>query len=236
MKKQDKQDNKFIPPRNKNDLTAMLANLIQKKRVGVFIDSANLYYAAGKANLKIDYFQIAKWFHKHAESVELNFYTAFDPADQKQQDFFTDLENAGYRLIKKPIKVFADSVKGNMDIELAVDSLIKKDEYDSLVLVSGDGDFHYLVKALEQLGKKTIILGVGGFTSYELHQEADNYFFLNRISHVWRKTDKRQKAQAHILENLSSTQSTTNSNPKPTPKPTLKVKVKLNRTPKIFAA
>jgi uncharacterized LabA/DUF88 family protein len=185
----------FIPPKNKNDMSSVLRSLIKNKNVGVFIDSANLYYAANKASLKIDYFQISRWFSSHCNLTTLNFYTAYDPLDERQGDFFVDLEKAGYNLIKKPIRVFADSVKGNMDIELAVDVLMNQDKFETLVLISGDGDFQRLIQALDQLNKKTIILGVGGFTSYELHQEADNYFFLNRIQEVWKKTSQRTSSK-----------------------------------------
>lgn len=189
----------FIPPRNKNDMTGVLKSLIRNKNIGVFIDSANLYYAANKAQLKIDYFQVARWFEAHCNLVTLNFYTAFDPLDSRQTDFFEDLEKANYTLIKKPIRVFADSIKGNMDIELAVDVLMNAKKIDSLVLISGDGDFQRLIQALDQLGKKTILLGVGGFTSYELHQEVDNYFFLNRIQEVWKKPRSRSRSKEVAL-------------------------------------
>jgi uncharacterized LabA/DUF88 family protein len=238
----------FIPPKNKNDLTPLLNQIIKGKKVGVYIDSANLYYAASKANLKLDYFQLAKWFQTHCDLISLNFYTAYDPLDTKQLDFFTDLERAGYNLIKKPIRIFADSIKGNMDIELAVDTLVQKEDYDVLILISGDGDFSYLVKALESIGKLTIILGVGGFTSFELHQEANNYFFLNRISSVWQKTGRRTGAvnpaipakTQKLNENRKQPATPSSLQPKvektsqQDQNKTLKVRVRLSPKPKIF--
>ena len=177
----------FIPQKNRNDLTSHFSKSVANKKVSVAIDAANLYYASSISKIKIDYFQVAEWFKLNCKSVNLNFYTAFDPEDAKQLEFFAGLEEAGYKVVKKPIKIFEDSKKGNMDIELAVDAVVQQDSYEILILLSGDGDFTYLVSALEKLGKQTIILGIGGFTSYELHQEAGRYFFLNRISHVWRK-------------------------------------------------
>lgn len=177
----------FIPQKNRNDLTSHFSKSVANKKVSVAIDAANLYYASSVSKIKIDYFQVAEWFKLNCKSVNLNFYTAFDPEDVKQLEFFAGLEEAGYKVVKKPIKIFEDSKKGNMDIELAVDAVVQQDSYEILILLSGDGDFTYLVSALEKLGKQTIILGIGGFTSYELHQEAGRYFFLNRISHVWRK-------------------------------------------------
>lgn len=191
MTTQDKKQ--FIPPKNKNDMTAALARALKKKRVNVFIDSANLYYASSVAGLRIDYYKLARWYQTKCNLINLNFYTAYDPDDQRQLDFFNELGKVGYNVIKKPIQKFENSVKGNMDIELAVDSIIYAGEYDILVLISGDGDFKYLIQTLDKMGKEVIVLGVGGFTSYELHKEATNYFFLNRISEVWQKDSLRKK-------------------------------------------
>ncbi len=188
----------FIPQKNKNDLTSQFAKLVSGKRVSVAIDAANLYYASSVSKIKIDYFQVASWFLENCESVNLNFYTAFDPEDEKQMEFFEGLQSCGYKVTKKPIKVFEDSKKGNMDIELAVDAMLQLNTYDILILLSGDGDFTYLITALESLGKETIILGIGGFTSYELHQEAGRYFFLNRISHVWRKYNNKNNVEVEV--------------------------------------
>lgn len=181
----------FIPQKNKNDLTSQFAKLVSGKKVSVAIDAANLYYASNVSKIRIDYLQVANWFQLNCKSVNLNFYTAYDPEDEQQIEFFENLEKCGYKVTKKPIKVFEDSKKGNMDIELAVDAVVQEKSYEILILLSGDGDFTYLISALEKLGKETILLGIGGFTSYELHQEAGRYFFLNRISHVWRKHNSK---------------------------------------------
>jgi len=168
----------------KNDLTHRLLELIKKQRVYVAIDAANLYYAALKAKMHLNFEQIYNWFNKNTKYVELGFYTAYNAEDEKQIEFLERLEEYGYKIIKKPIKIFQNhKVKGNMDIEITVDILKRESEFDVFVLMSGDGDFSYLIKALT---KTTIVLGVGGFTSYDLHQMADNYFFLDRVSAVWR--------------------------------------------------
>lgn len=181
----------------KSDLVARLRSLVKNKRVGVYIDAANLYYSATVAEMYIDFETVADWFKRHSRGVSLNFYTAYDLEDIKQIGFLDELENYGYRVIKKPVKVFDNLRKGNMDIELAVDALSDQDKYDIFVLISGDGDFHYLMKKLEEVGKKTMVLGVGGFTSYELHQDADNYFFLDRIASVWQG---KSRSRSHSKE------------------------------------
>ncbi len=192
MQKKDKSS--FIPPKNRSDMTNHLARLIDKKKVGIYIDAANLYHGSHIAKINIDYNQLISWFKSHCKVKNANFYSAYDVDDQKQIDFLNDLEKNGYRVVKKPLKVFEHSKKGNMDIEIAVDCLLNQNMYDVLVLMSGDGDFGYLVHALDVLGKETIIIGIGGFTSFDLHTEADNYFFLNRIREVW-GAQKKSKTQ-----------------------------------------
>lgn len=183
MLKQDRKN--FIPPRNNNDLTGTLEKLISGKKVSVFIDAANLYHSSSVAKLKIDFIQVIKWFKSHCKLKNANFYTAYDIEDQKQMEFLQDLEYNGYNMIKKPLKIFENSKKGNMDIEIAVDCFTQQNLYDIIILISGDGDFSYLMQTLERLGKQTVVIGVGGFTSYELHKEVNEYFFFNRIRSVW---------------------------------------------------
>lgn len=180
----------FVPPKIKNDLTSRLANLTKNKRVYVAIDAANLYYAALRAKMYIDFEQIFNWFEKKAKHVEIGFYTAYNVDDAKQHEFLTQLEGYGYKLIQKPIKVFNDKTKGNMDIEIAVDIMQKQEDFDVFVLMSGDGDFRYLINAIK---KKSIVLSVGGFTSFDLHQDADNYFFLNRVASIWKNSKGNQQ-------------------------------------------
>lgn len=185
---------------SKNDLTRNLAKLIKNQKVGIFIDAGNLYHAAVKSKIRPDFQQIYNWFNKHSKQSQLYFYTAFNPDNTIQVEFLVQLENTGYRINKKPIKIFENlSKKGNMDIELAVDVITKSEEYDTLVLFSGDGDFQYLIKHIESIGKKTIVISLGGFASYDLHQEAGNYFFLDRISEVWRRIKQTQKS--HLTNN-----------------------------------
>jgi uncharacterized LabA/DUF88 family protein len=172
--------------KNRNDMTSVLAKSLKNQRVSVFVDAANLYHASTQAGIRIDFVQIAKWFKENvSKTIDLRFYTAYDPENTKQIQFLDELVQIGYIVIKKPIKDFGTFIKGNMDIELAVDAISNKDNFDILVLISGDGDFTYLINSLEKSYKKTMILSVGGFTSYELHLVADSYFFMNRIAKIW---------------------------------------------------
>lgn len=180
---------------NRQDLTSSLKKAILKKKVLVLIDGANLYYSAYAKHLNIDFGQMHSWFGKNSELVDIIYYTAYDPEDTKQLAFIENLSQIGYKINKKPVKTFNDETKkGNLDVELTVDAVTNIANYDILILISGDGDFTYLVQTVDSFQKKVIILGIGGFMSFELHQEADNYFFLDRIRSVW-QTPKVSKVK-----------------------------------------
>lgn len=172
-------------PRIRSDQVENLAKILKGKRVAVFMDAANLYYAGVKANIRPSFETLAHWLEKNCKLVHLNFYTAFNPEGDEQLEFLKTLEGIGYKVIKKPIKVFETLTKGNMDIELAVDAMTYIDSYDVCILMSGDGDFSYLMNRLKAEKKETIVISVGGYTSYELHKSADHYFFLDRLGKIW---------------------------------------------------
>ena len=179
-----------------DDMIKKLSGLIEGQRVGIFIDAANLYFGTSSKGIHISYEAIIDWFRTHTKSCFLNFYTAYKPEETKQTDFLAEMENLGYRIVKKPVKIFADNnMKGNLDIELAVDSIELRDNFDVYILISGDGDFQYVFQKLKGYGKTTLLIGVGGFTSFELHAEADHYFFIDRIRAVWQEK-KRLKSQS----------------------------------------
>ncbi|MDP2118777.1 MAG: NYN domain-containing protein [Hoeflea sp.] len=73
------------------------------------------------------------------------------------------LDYNGYKVVTKPAKEFTDSmgrrkVKGNMDIELAIDAMEQSEVVDHLVIFSGDGDFTTLVEALQRKGRKVTVV------------------------------------------------------------------------------
>ena len=168
------------------NLSSGLKKVILGKKIAILIDGANLYHSfVNKHKVRLDYLQILNWFSAGSEVEIINYYTAFNPEDTQQENFIKGLEKIGYSVVKKPIKVYGDFTKGNLDIEIAVDAILLQDRYDTLVLFSGDGDFKYLAEKLEQAGKQVISISSGGYTSSELHEQVDHYFFLDRIKDIW---------------------------------------------------
>jgi uncharacterized LabA/DUF88 family protein len=209
---------------------------LKDKKTLVLIDGANLYYAAQTKKLRLDFTQIINFFQKNTELLECIYYTAFNPEDEKQLTFIKNLENVGYKVVSKPLKTFKDdSKKGNLDVEIVVDAITKMQDYEYLVLISGDGDFNYLVSKLDENGKKVAVLGVGGSMSFELHQNADYYFFLERIPSVWKhsyvkaKADSEKNKSEAIEGNKNVIEIPKNLPPKSEPKPKLQAQKPLDK-------
>jgi uncharacterized LabA/DUF88 family protein len=100
------------------------------------------------------------------------------------------LDYNGYTMVTKPTKEFIDAagrkkIKGNMDIELAVDAMELADHLDHIVLFSGDGDFRSLVEALQHKGKRVSVVSTLAtnppMVADELRRQADQFIDLANL-------------------------------------------------------
>src|SRR5216117_3480286 len=128
-------------------------------RVGLFIDGANLYATTRALGFDIDYRRLLTDFQKQGTLVRALYYTAImeDQEYSSIRPLIDWLNYNGYTVVTKATKEFADAsgrrkVKGNMDIELAVDAMELAEHIDQMVLFSGDGDFRSLVEAVQRRG------------------------------------------------------------------------------------
>jgi uncharacterized LabA/DUF88 family protein len=153
-------------------------------KIALFIDGANLYATAKALGFDIDYRRLLKEFQGRGTLLRAFYYTAVI----ENQEFstirpLTDwLDYNGYTVVTKATKEYVDAsgrrkVKGNMDIELAVDAMELADHIDQMVLFSGDGDFRSLVEAVQRRGVRvTVISTVAGqapMIADELRRQAD---------------------------------------------------------------
>ena len=143
----------------------MAMNFYQDERVALFIDGANLYATAKALGFDIDYKRLLGFFRKRSRLIRAIYYTALmDDAEYSPIRPLIDwLDYNGYKVVTKPAKEFTDSmgrrkIKGNMDIELAIDVMQLADNLDHLVLFSGDGDFRSLVAAVQAKGRRVSVV------------------------------------------------------------------------------
>jgi uncharacterized LabA/DUF88 family protein len=113
------------------------------ERVALFIDGANLYSAARGLGFDIDYRRLLSHFREKGTLVRAFYYTALleDQEYSPLRPLIDWLDYNGYAVVTKPAKEFTDAngrrrIKGNMDIELAIDALEIADKLDHLVLFS----------------------------------------------------------------------------------------------------
>ncbi|MBU2328934.1 MAG: NYN domain-containing protein [Alphaproteobacteria bacterium] len=136
-----------------------------REKIALFIDGANLYAASKAIGVDIDYRKLLKAFQKRGYLLRAYYYTALieDQEYSSIRPLIDWLDYNGYKVVTKPAKEFTDSmgrrkVKGNMDIELAIDAMEQAETVDHLVLFSGDGDFTTLVEALQRKGRKVSVV------------------------------------------------------------------------------
>jgi uncharacterized LabA/DUF88 family protein len=151
-------------------------------RVVIFIDGANLFYAAAHLNIDIDYTKLLYYLIKGRRLVRAYFYTGVDRTNEKQQSFLMWMRHNGYRVITKDVIQLPDgSKKANLDVEIAVDMMKLASYCDGAVLVSGDGDLAYVVNALSYQGVKIEVVSLYSMISDSLIKVADCYTDLATI-------------------------------------------------------
>lgn len=160
-----------------------------REKIALFIDGANLYAASRALGFDIDYRKLLSSFRERGYLLRAYYYTALieDQEYSSIRPLIDWLDYNGYKVVTKPAKEFTDSagrrkIKGNMDIELAIDALELSDVVDHYVIFSGDGDFRTLVEALQRKGRKVSVVSTiqsqPPMIADDLRRQADNFIDL----------------------------------------------------------
>lgn len=159
-------------------------------RVIIFIDGANLFYAASHLCVEIDYAKLLHYLTAQDHLVHVFFYTGCDPDNERQQGFLCWMSHNGFRVITKNLEPCSrNGKKANLDVEIAVDMMSLSHHCDTAVLVSGDGDFAYVVNAIAAHGVRVEVVGLRSMTSHTLIAAADCYVDLAEIKQIFQKLD-----------------------------------------------
>lgn len=164
----------------------MTMNFYPQERVGLFIDGSNLYAAARALNFDIDYKRLLELFQGKCHLTRAFYYTALveDQEYSPIRPLVDWLDYNGYTMVTKPTKEFTDNtgrrkIKGNMDIELAIDLMEMAPHLDHAVLFSGDGDFRRLVEAVQRKGVRVTVVSTvrsqPPMVADELRRQADTF-------------------------------------------------------------
>jgi uncharacterized LabA/DUF88 family protein len=167
-------------------------HFLPNERTALFIDGANLYSASRNLGFDVDYRNLLEFFRRKVHVVRAYYYSAvLETEEYSPLKPLTDwLAYNGYTLVTKPAREFTDAtgrrrVKGNMDIELAIDMLELAPKLDHAVLFSGDSDFRRLVEAVQRRGVRVSVVSSiktsPPMVADELRRQADQFLELAEI-------------------------------------------------------
>lgn len=148
-----------------------------KGRACVFIDAANILYSQQTLRWRVDYKKLKEYFEKECDLRGMYFYTGQVGDNHKQSSFIEKLTKFGYVVKAKEVKRIKISKtayewKGNLDVELTIDVLANLNNFDTLILMSGDSDFAPLIDTIKDHKKRVIVMSTKGHISKELLERA----------------------------------------------------------------
>ena len=176
------------------------------KNVAVFVDVANIFYAAKAAGVDIDYVTLLKSASAGRDLVRAYAYTGLDPDNENQRNFHDFLRRSNYKVVSKDIRKYGDGkVKANLDIELVVDMMKTARNLDIAIVVSGDGDFAPAIRAVQEQGVRVEVISFRGNTSSDLIEVADQFTDIVQLARVEKGTrsgtpGRRRRADLSMTE------------------------------------
>ena len=180
-----------------------------------FVDASNLFYGGEKSlGWKIDYRKLLLYLKEKYVASEVFYFGGVEIHDfpyNYQTDearilligrhlqrvrFYLKLEQFGYKLFLKPVKLYEQEGgttkrKANCDVDMAFHLMKEKDNFDRVIILSGDGDFLPVLKYLKQISKQVLVLARGKRTAKEIKQfSGDKFLDFTRLQHKLSFEDK----------------------------------------------
>ena len=170
----------------------MIAFSDRLKKTALFIDGSNLHATARALGFDIDYKRLLAEFERRGRLLRALYYTAVveDHDHCTVRPLVDWFDYNGYTVVTKIAREFVDAggrrkVKGNMDIELAVNAMEIASHIDHMVLFSGDGDFRSLVEAVQRRGVRVTVASTVStqppMVADELRRQADVFVDLAEL-------------------------------------------------------
>jgi len=181
-------------------------SFLKTERTALFIDGANLYSASRNLSFDVDYRDLLEYFRQRTNVLRAYYYSAvLDTEEYSPLKPLTDwLAYNGYNLVTKAAREFTDAtgrrrVKGNMDVELAVDMLELAPKIDHAVLFSGDSDFRRLVEAVQRQGVRVSVVSTirssPPMIGDDLRRQADQFLELSEIAPEFTRRQMEPRAR-----------------------------------------
>jgi uncharacterized LabA/DUF88 family protein len=179
--------------------------MTKDEKIALFIDGPNLHASAKSLGFDIDYKRLLREFQSRGYLVRAFFYTAVreDQEYSSLRPLIDWLDYNGYTVVTKATKEFVDQtgvrkVKGNMDIELAVDAMEIAPHIDQMVLFSGNGDFRSLVEAVQRRGVRVVVVSTMSAAADELRRQADQFIEIKDLQSKIGRDEPEPRKQATL--------------------------------------
>lgn len=178
------------------------------EKLAIFIDGANLYGAARALEFDIDYKRMLQWAAKQGKLIRAYYYTALVEENEFSpiRPLVDWLDYNGYTMVTKLAREFTDAsgrrkIKGNIDVELTTDVMEISNSVDHVMLFTGDGDFKYLVQAIQRKGVRVSVISTvethPPMISDELRRVADHFIDLSDLRNEIKRADAPNRSQNH---------------------------------------
>lgn len=183
-----------VPPRDglskvqgQKQPTPSLPSAFNNQRVGIFLDIQNIYHSAKHLyNSRINFQELVKSLTKDRVLVRAIAYVVKSDTAAGEESFFDALRKTGFELRSKDLQIYPDgSKKADWDIGMAVDAVRMASSLDTIILVTGDGDFIPLVEYLKVgLGKHVEVAGFSKTSSGKLKEVAEPFIEIEKIPKI----------------------------------------------------
>lgn len=162
------------------------------QRVGVFIDVQNMYYSAKNLySAKVNFGNIVREGVAGRKLVRAIAYVVRTEG-KEEQPFFDALYNLGIETKERPLQIFyGGEKKADWDVGITVDAIRLSPSLDTVILVSGDGDYLPLIEYLRNQGKQVEVMAFGETTSGKLKEQVDDFIDMGQEKHKFLIQDRK---------------------------------------------
>ena len=181
-----------------------MLNIKTDQRFAVFIDGSNFHASTKALNFDVDFEKLLRVLRESGHLVRAYYYTALPDNNTEYSPIkrIADwLDYNGYTVVSKPWRDFTNSetgerrIKGNMDMELALDMIKLANHVEHVVLFSGDGDFCRLLHEVQDKGVSVTVISSNKLVADTLRRQADDFIEVNQIRHLIERDQQQDDLQ-----------------------------------------
>jgi uncharacterized LabA/DUF88 family protein len=183
-----------------------MLNIKPDQRFAVFIDGSNFHASTKALNFDVDFEKLLRVLRESGHLVRAYYYTALPDNNTEYSPIkrIADwLDYNGYTVVSKPWRDFTNSetgqrrIKGNMDMELALDMIKLANHVEHVVLFSGDGDFCRLLHEVQDKGVSVTVISSNKLVADTLRRQADDFIEVNQIRHLIERDQQEYDQQEY---------------------------------------